>query len=266
MGNGTKQVVACLGAAVAFMMVPSATLAAEASLNAAVFSAYDWRGQVVNDEAVVQPSLDVSSESGLGLNVWGNFDLTSDSGRESDEFSEVDITVTYDLNLGDECPVDVQVGLIEYLFPKEGHSVDSTSGDVTKDADTREIFLGLSDSVGGFDVSVTGYLDIDEVDGAYVNAGLSRAIPVVEELGLVAGASLGYGTDDYNMAYFGVNDNGLNDLTFSLSGGISVTDNLSIGGEVHYVMLPDSDIEKGAKDSHGEDDFFWGGVTASLAL
>ncbi|MDA1044440.1 MAG: MltA-interacting MipA family protein [Verrucomicrobia bacterium] len=264
MRNGTQKVIACLGAAVALTMVPTAMLAAEASLDAAVFSAYDWRGQVINDEAVLQPALDVTSASGLGLNVWGNFDLTDKIG-DSGEFSEVDITVSYDLGLGEDFPVGAQVGLIEYLFPKEGHSVDST-GAVANDADTREVYLALSKGVSGFDVSLTGYLDIDEVDGAYLNASVEHAVPVAEELGLVVGASVGYATSDYNKAYFGVDDSALNDVTFSLSGGVSVTDNLSVGGEVHYVILPDSDIEKAAKASYGEDDYFWGGVTASLAL
>ena len=264
MHNKAQVAIAGLTSAVVVMMVPTMTLAVEASLDAAIFSAYDWRGQVVNDEAVLQPSIDVSSDNGLTLNVWGNFDLTDNVG-DSEEFSEVDITVSYDLNLGDDAP-GVQIGLIEYLFPKEGDSVDAATGESSPDTDTREIYVGLSETVGVLDISVTAYLDIDEVDGAYINAAVEHALSVGEEIGLVAGASVAYATSDYNEYYFGVDDSGLNDVTFSLSGGVDVTENLSVGGEVHYVILPDSDIEKAAKATYGEDSFFWGGVSASLAL
>jgi hypothetical protein len=264
MDNKVKVAIAGVTSAVVVMMVPTETLAVEASLDAAVFSAYDWRGQVVNDEAVLQPSIDVSSDNGLTVNVWGNFDLTDNVG-DSEEFSEVDITVSYDLNLGEDAP-GVQIGLIEYLFPKEGDFADAEAGVSSADADTREIFVGLSETMGEFDVSLTAYLDIDEVDGAYINAAVEHALSVGEEIGLVAGASVAYATSDYNEYYFGVDDSGLNDVTFSLSGGVDVTENLSVGGEVHYVILPDSDIEDAAKANSGEDSFFWGGVSASLAL
>ncbi|MDE0838926.1 MAG: MltA-interacting MipA family protein, partial [Kiritimatiellae bacterium] len=183
MDNKVKVAIAGVTSAVAFMMVPTATLAAEASLDAAVYSAYDWRGQVLNDEAVLQPSIDVSSDNGLTVNVWGNFDLT-DSVGDSEEFSEVDITVSYDLDLGENA-LGAQIGLIEYLFPKE---------DDVADADTREIFVGLSETVGEFDLSLTAYLDIDEVDGAYINAAVEHALSVGEEIGLVAGASVAFAT------------------------------------------------------------------------
>ena len=232
---------------------PPASVAAEASADAAVYSAYVWRGQVINDELVVQPAFSASSENGLGLNAWGNVDLT-DNFDQSGEFTEVDLTISYGLPL--EGPVSVEVGLIEYLFPK-------TIGD----DDTREIYISLG-ADAALSPSVSVYYDIDEVDGAYITGSLSQTINLCGDLSVDAGVSVAFATSDYNEAYFGVDDNALNDVDLSVSTSYALGENASLGAEVHYMFLPDSAIADGASDPtrYGDDDQLWGGVSLSLTL
>ena len=76
-----------LAAAVAMIVAatPVASIAAEAttdeastlsaSIDLPILSAYVWRGQVLNDEGVVQPSATIS-KGGFSLNYWQNFALT----------------------------------------------------------------------------------------------------------------------------------------------------------------------------------------------
>ena len=49
--------------------------AAEATAGLDLNSAYVWRGQTFNDGFVAQPSIDVATEIGIGVNVWGNLDI-----------------------------------------------------------------------------------------------------------------------------------------------------------------------------------------------
>ena len=60
--------------------MPLLASAADANLELKVLSAYVSDGQVGNDEAVFQPSLDVAGPFGFGFNLWANMDLT-DSAR-----------------------------------------------------------------------------------------------------------------------------------------------------------------------------------------
>ena len=54
-----------------------AGLAQAADVSAALDlnSAYMWRGLTFNDGLVAQPSIDVAAPHGIGINVWGNFDI-----------------------------------------------------------------------------------------------------------------------------------------------------------------------------------------------
>ncbi len=90
-----------------------------------VYSKYVWRGMNLVDEAVLQPSLEVGL-FGFELAVWGNMYLT-DIESESGQFSEVDYTLGYELEL---TLFELEAGFIYYTYPK--HHFD----------DTTEFYLG----------------------------------------------------------------------------------------------------------------------------
>jgi uncharacterized protein (TIGR02001 family) len=124
-------------AAAAAMVFGGSAMAEDAEISAEIgmdyASKYVWRGQPVNDEPVLQPSVTLSA-GGFSLNVWGSVDLTNFgdesgaySGRES-VFQEVDYTLSYGMDLDS---VSVEAGYIYYDFPGSGAS------------GTAEVYMGV---------------------------------------------------------------------------------------------------------------------------
>ncbi len=226
--------------------------AAEGSAELAVLSKYVWRGQVVNDEAVLQPSVTVSAGNGLSLNTWGNLDLTDGTvaeggGDAAGEFTEVDWTVGYALPL--EGKLSVELGVIEYLFPFAGSS-------------TREVFVSAGlDTVLAPALSL--YYDFDDVEGLYASASVSHGVELPGELTLDLGASVGYGDSAYNEGYFGVADGALNDLTLTAGIGLPATAPVSVSVAVSYSVFLDSEIGDAAAEAFGDDSALVAGLTAS---
>ena len=123
---------------------PTAGWAADASVDAALLSAYVWRGQVINNEMVLQPAFTAASEWGLRLNAWANMDLT-DKVDQKGEINEIDLLAAYSPKI--EGPVSFEIGLAEYAFPKEGnwevelpdgHAIIEEETRIGEDTDTRE--------------------------------------------------------------------------------------------------------------------------------
>ena len=91
----------------------SGDLSAEASL--AYHTAYVWRGQVLNDESVLDPSL-TTTFGDWSFNTWGSFDLT-DNHKKEGEFAEIDLTLSYAVPL--DGPVGVELGCDSVPIPSE---------------------------------------------------------------------------------------------------------------------------------------------------
>lgn len=214
-------------------------------------SAYVWRGQVLDDESVFWPSASFSIY-GLTLGVWGNLEMTDVNGEEGN-FTEVDLWAEYSFDVG---MVSIPVGIIYYYFPQ-------LEGDAQ---DTAEVYTGVS-----FDVllspSLTIYYDFDEVEGFYITAGISHSFALPEMVkgvgtSLDLGASIGWGSDDYNEGYFGTSDAEFNDLTLSASLPISFADFWTLTPSIGYSYLLGSDIQDAVED----DSKFYGGVSLAFSF
>jgi uncharacterized protein (TIGR02001 family) len=230
--------------------------AAEASVDVGVLSKYVWRGQVLNDETVAQPSISLQAESGLYVNTWGNVDLTdqtvdADGNDASGEFTELDLTVSYIPKL--EGPVAVEIGVIQYTFPFSGGA-------------TREAYaiLGAGDLPLAPELAV--YYDFDDIEGAYVSLGGSHSFELAEGLTLDLAGSVGYGTSDYNEGYFGLDESALNDVTLTAGLGYALTEKVSLKASVQYMVLPDDDLADAAEETFGDDSAVVAGVTASYGF
>jgi uncharacterized protein (TIGR02001 family) len=225
--------------AVSFLSVNAAYPAnVDVSVGADVSSAYVWRGITFNDEGVIQPYLDVSHKIGLGVNVWGNFDLGTFNGAvEGGEFSEVDLTFYYNVPIE---LLDLSVGYIEYLFP---NSAVPNTGEVYFSVG-KELIERLS-------TGITVYFDVDEVRGVYGNANVSYAIPVNEKLSFDIGASFGAADKDFAVSAGG-KEGGFFDYNISLTGSYSITDNLSVAAFLRYTNSLDTDVLPDQRtDIHG---------------
>ncbi|MFO7965749.1 MAG: hypothetical protein R6U50_17620 [Desulfobacterales bacterium] len=206
------------------MVVAVPPWAADATVAVDLNSAYVWRGITFNDSVVMQPSLDVQ-KGAFGLNVWGNLDL-DDYGEaiDSGEFSEVDITLSYDIVLD---PAIISIGYIEYLFP----GVAGAEG-------TREVFVGAAlDFTYGFSGGLDIYYDFDEVDTYYINAGVAYSTALSEGVGLELGASAGY----YGGNATADGDAGFFDYLLSVGIGYAFADDLNVSASLHYTDAIDSD-------------------------
>jgi hypothetical protein len=222
------------------------TALAEATLA----NGYVWRGQVLNNEAVLQPSFTLG-KGPFTINTWGNMNLTDSVTEDAPDFSELDLTFGYSKMLG---AVALGAGLIEYSFPN------------TTFANTREVYATISLPTLLIVPTLSLYYDFDEADGVYGNLALTYSHSIAEKATLALFASLGAATSEYNAFYFGVDQNALNDMNVGASLSIPVTKSLTITPAVQYTALPDGDIEDGAAGLYAEKDFVLGSLKASYVF
>lgn len=204
-------------------------------------SSYIWRGQVLNSAAVVQPGMTVSTPIGLYLNAWGNMDATKKN-ELGGKFTEVDLTAGYSLPL--EGMVSIDVGAISYLFPYNNEQGEDGADE------TAEVFASI-----GLDVplapTLAVYYDVDEVKGAYINAGIGYSYAATEAVSVDAGLSIGWGSSKYNEAYFAEDGAKFNDALLSIGAAYALTEELSVGATLAYSYLLDSAIRDNAEDLYG---------------
>lgn len=234
----------------------------EAGLDTAVNSAYVWRGQVLNTEAVMQPSLTVK-KSGFSLNWWGSLNLTDKVTGQAREFSEHDITAAYSRT----CPLtgaDLSAGVVQYDFPNQ--SITGEDGNASLVNDTREVYLSAGYSKVLLSPALQVNYDFKEAKGFYGLFSLSHAVEVCQRVVAAASASIGAADSDYNEFYFGVSKAQLNDGSLKFALPISLCSTTSLVPSVQYMTLLDTDIRDGAKKLYGRDDRFLGGVTLSCVF
>lgn len=252
----------CMGA-----MAEEEAQAPVAEVNVDVLSAYVWRALTLNDGMVVQPSLDAAHPSGLGFNVWGNFDIGDYDGKyEKREFSEVDLTVSYTPPL--EGPIEITIGYTEYLYPKEGNynpEVPEGHPEVegAKDTDTREIWGKLSLSpLDALSLDLGIYRDVDESEGLYGDAALTYSYALMDALSAEASARLGVADKKFAEANAGGTEGGFFDWGASLKLTYDVADGFSVGATVAYV----DNIDEDALPEDAVDVNWYGGLSATLSF
>ena len=230
-----------------------------------VLSAYVWRGQVLNDEAVIQPAITVTS-GGLSLNAWFNANLTDRVTGHSGEFSEVDLTASYSYRIG---PVSATAGYLEYMFPNQTVLVASNGATEAHGealASTREVYLSITAPDWVVVPSLTVYRDIGEAEGIYVLAGLGWTKQLCSKSSLSLSASAAFADATYNAFYFGVDKAALNDGNIGVALAIKASDSLTITPMVQYTVLLDSTVKEGAAGLYKDDNSFFGGVKLTWGL
>ena len=249
-----------LALAMACAMARGGVAAPEAgvAVDVPVLSAYVWRGQVLNKDAVAQPGL-TGSIGGFSLNAWSSMNL---DGTELDgEFTEMDWTASYSQMAG---PVKLGAGVVQYTFPNS--AVEADDGTVSAYPGTVEVFA----SAGLPDVplapALTVSYDVDEIEGFYGVLAIGHSFGLTEKASLDLSASLGFGSDDYNAGYFGYDDAALNDVVLGAAVPVALTENVTVKPSIGYMFLPDSDLGDAAEAAYGEKDSVYGGVTLSCAF
>ena len=211
------------------------------SLSVDAVSKYVWRGMLLTDDPVLQPDVAISGY-GFTLDAWGSVDTTdiNEQGDEEYRFQEVDYTLSYAFSPA-PC-VDVDAGVIYYDFP--GTELPST----------KEIYAGISYSGLPVTLGITGYHDLDESDGLYISAGLSRDFTLTDDLTLALGATLGWGDEDNNAFYFGPSESGIADAGLTAGLVYTLTESMSVSVFAAYSEIIDSDLEDAADVAYSDSD------------
>jgi len=220
-----------------------------AGIDLGAYSKYVWRGINTVDDFVLQPSVDLALGN-LGLNIWGNLDLTDQNDREW-AFTEVDVTGSYSFSLD---RFDFSFGAVGYIFPGAA-------------GETTELFasIGIANELAP---TLTIYRDVDEVDGAYVTLSGGYTFEDPFDLGEALGVSpefsvsVGYGNKAHNSFYYGDPDAGLADLTLGLTVPYRLCDSATLGASVHYSRLLSGDI----RDLTEDEDNLWFGLSLSISF
>lgn len=244
----------------------------EVSVDLGLYSAYVWRGQVINDEPVLQPQLNLELD-GFSLHAWGNLDLTDNVNEDAPSFSEVDLTAAYTRRFG---PAELTASYTHYLLVDQTVETDIETivdGEpevttVSEDApSTAEVCLEAS--LPDLPVVPTLCLvrDVKEADGFYGSIGVAYSAELLKEaLSLDLSASLGAGDADYNAYYFGVDAAALNDATATVSLTWTASDSFSMTPGVQYAVLVDDAIRAGADDAYGHKDAVVGSLSLTYAF
>jgi outer membrane scaffolding protein for murein synthesis (MipA/OmpV family) len=248
-------------------LLPATLQAAEANLDLPVNSAYVWRGQVLNDEAVFQPSLTVSAENGLSFSTWANWNLTDSLGQNSkNEFNEVDLTASYAVPVE---VVDLTVGAAEYEYPNQTAAAADETNSAFALPSTREAFVTVGKEDLLLSPSATLYYDFGQVNAFYGLLSISQGYEMTKELSLTATLSVGAGDSDYNLAYFGVDSTKLNDGNAKLAATYAFNESISVNAYAMYTYLLDSAIRDAAKENDAyfnKGDIVSGGVSLGYSF
>ena len=228
----------------------------EVSVEAAALSSYVWRGQVLNNDIVVQPQMTVSYYD-VSVNVWGNYNIGKDASGVSSDFSEIDFSLAYDVpvKLSD---MALTVGAIHYTFP-------NTMSEATTELYVAGTITTFEDLVVPVIPSVTVFGDIDEARGTYVLFDVTVPYEISDVLAVRGGISAGYGNTSYNDYYFpngnpSTQDAGWNDYNFYGVADYEIYENLTASLSLAYTMLEGGSIESAAKNIYDNKEKFWGGV------
>jgi len=223
-----------------------------------LYSAYVWRGCVLNDEPVWQPGATVSYAAGdygtFSAGAWANFNATDrNSKTHFAGIDEIDYTLGYAVDVG---PVSLGAGHIWYTFPSISSSGYAGS--------TREVYVTAAYNNDIVTPFVKAYYDYEYAEGVYGNAGLTKSIDVTDQFSVGAEVSVGAGDSDYMNAYFGTDDDGLADFNAAVFCSYALTDNLSIGARVAWMSLIDSDARD--NEVYWDEDLLWGGINLAASF
>jgi hypothetical protein len=220
---------ACLTVCLCLATNVAAQLTPEVSAEAAVLNKYLWRGGVMTDGWVVQPSVTLGL-GGFEVNAWGNLDL-DDVNDNRNNLSEIDYTAAYTLGMA---LVELSAGALHYAYPQNDFLA------------TTELFV--SGSVGVLASPSLGiYRDIDEGDGTYVQFGVGHALPI-GTTALDLAASLGWGDEKHNAYNYGAPTAGPADAGLTLSMDIAVTPLLTVRPTLGYTALLTTELRDAAAE------------------
>jgi hypothetical protein len=230
--------------------VPAVEVDLKVKSNVKVSSAYLWRGQILNDEAVIQPSVTMQAEN-FSLKVWGTWDLTDVEG--SSERTRADVELDYSVVQTKQL---FNMGAIAYIYY-----------DTPGSKDTFEVLFDYALLVPLMP-SFTVYYDFGEINGFYGKIGVAHSFELLEnKLFLDINASVGGADEEYADKVFSISadeENGIEayvpeksallDFTAKASLPVKVREKMRLIPEIKYMTLLDSEIRDAMADAGFDND------------
>lgn len=249
-----------------------------AEANADVYSAYVWRGIVINDHPVLQPEGIVGwQDEAIGVfsfGVWSTMNLTSrhdgatpDGKNATGKFSETDLNLNWNRDFG---PLNLELGWNYYYYKYDC------------DLNINELYALFTYNNDFVTPYVQANWDVDESTSLYTTFGLNREFELSDRFTLGMDAALGWGNTDYVRYYFnGERDNGfggtiednrssgtLTDYIGKAYLSYALTDAVSLRGTLAYSGFVDGSIRNSAvaSDDLGYQDLLWYGLGISASF
>jgi uncharacterized protein (TIGR02001 family) len=218
-----------------------------------VLSHYVWRGMVLDERATAQGNVTFSHESGFFADVWFNTALSESSDITGEaELNEVDYTFGYASTFKN---IDYSAGAIVYAFPNDS-DLDST----------YELFVTAAVN----DLIVTPYFelytDINEANGVYAKLGVEDDIEISDAVTVTFGASMGYGSDQFNEYYFGDEDSALLDGSIYAKGSYALSEQAALSCMISFSKLVDGGVGDIADGLYESDKAVVAGVSYSYSF
>lgn len=215
-------------------------------------SRYVWRGILINEDPVVQPSATLTWK-GLSLNVWQSWD-TTDQLNHKGKVQETDYTLSYSKTVLDG-KLTLSGGAILYTFPDAG------------EYNTTELFASATVNTL-LSPTLAVYKDIDESEGVYITPSISHTITINDKTNVVLGASVGWGDSKNNAFYLGNDGASLADYGLSAQLNYSVTPAFVISPYIKFSDFITGDIRetRDALSSNGKSEQVVVGIKAAYTF
>lgn len=204
------------------------------------YTKYVWRGMLLDDDAVSQTELSISTH-GLTLGYWGSSDMQAKDDLASEE-QDFYIDYTYELE-----KLSLSLGYTHYHFP-DGNAY------------SEEAYIGFAlDSF--LSPSLTVYYDFGDVnngggEGRYVSLGLSHSFELSGEISLDLSSSFGYNDELF------IDGEGY-DIGLSAGLNLQLTENLSVSPNINY-SLPFGDLKE--ESIGNQEKQFYAGVSFAYSF
>jgi hypothetical protein len=206
------------------------------SVEADVYSKYLWRGSVLTDGPVFQPSISLCIKD-FSFNIWANMDL-DDANDNENNFSELDFTFEYSLSYD---KLTFTGGFVQYTLPN------------TELEDTQEVYLKTEADVL-LSPSLSVIYDLKEANGTYVSLDLGHSTPFIKfsekatcELSLNAG--VGWGSTGMNDYIFGVAEEALTDFHGGVSMPVTILADWCIEPSIIFSSVIDDELQDAVDDT-----------------
>lgn len=242
--------------------VTAATVESQVDLDVKVATAHLWRGQILNDKAVIQPSVTVTAGE-WALNLWGTWDI--DETTNSSARQRIDAGLEYSWMNDNHI---LTPGLTAYIYHDAGYGQEQ---DDTVEASLEYTYLVIQPGTQNkpeklvLVPSLRINYDFGEIDGFYSSLTLQRSFDLVEEqMELSLRLEIGAANENYAQAKFsypatGTSTNaftpdgaGFTDITLTAETPIALNETWSVTPSLKFMTLLDSDI-KDAAEAAGEE-------------